>query len=442
MLPALWTARLRVALFALVAFMIPWPFLYAAWALVGVTVLTVFTAPWPTVMKRFTTRPVLWAPVAFFILYALSYFWSEHKDTAAWAIESKLAFILLPVVLGAGEPLDDAGLRAILRAFVTGVATVAVYCIAQAFGGWQRTGDTTMFFYHKLVTGFEDYATGLEANAVYMALYACFALLILVSGLVRSTAQRWSGWVAWLAAVPLATFFVLLSSRTLLVLFSVVLLPAFWWHRRRNKRGAGWLVMAITLIVGCAAALLYFDNPVRKRFADVARPDLREAFLPDYRKHDQKFDNLTTRLFIWRIGVETTRAEGLWWTGAGAGDVHYLTDARMDALGIRDIYNEKARSYFHGVNMHNMYLQVVLTIGLGGLLILLLMVLQPLFHRIGGTEGLFWRLVFFIFALFMLQEASLQTQAGIIPFALFISLFWNRYWGVKKLSVRGNVKPV
>lgn len=442
MLPALWTARLRVALFAAVAFLIPWPFLYSAWALVFVAILTVFTAHWPTLLKRFAACKALWVPVAFFALYALSYFWSEHKDTAAWAIESKLAFVLLPIVLGAGESVDDSGLRIILRASVAGVAAVGIYCVVQAFGGWQQTGDASYFFYHKLVTGFESHATGLEANAVYMALYACFALLILVSGLALGPARSWRLGLTWLVALPLAVFFVLLSSRTLLVLFAGVLLPAFWWHRRTSRRGAGWLLVAVILIAGSVAALLYFDNPVRKRFADVARPDLHEAFLPGYQNHDQKFDNLTTRLFIWRVGIETVRTEKLWLTGAGAGDVHYLTDARMDALGIRNIYNEKARSYFHGVNMHNMYLQALLAVGLAGLLLLMMMVTQPLLHSVGGTEGLFWRLLFLTFTLFMLQEAALQTQAGIIPFALALSLFWNRYQRVKK-SVEGvSVKPV
>lgn len=441
MLPALWTTRLRVAMFALVAFFIPWPFLFSAWALVGVAVMTVFTAHWPTVLKRFAARPVLWASVAFFALYALSYFWSEHKDTAGWAIESKLAFVLLPVALGAAPALNDRGLGSVLRAFVGGVTVTGIFCITQAFLGWQRTGDASLFFYHKLVTGFEQNATGLEANAAYMALYAYLALTVLVSGLVLGSARGWGLVFTWLLAMPLAVFFALLSSRTLLVLFVVLPLPAFFLWGRRRRRGA-WLVLASSFVVAFAMTIFYSDNPIRKRFADVSRPDLSEAFLADYRVHDQKFDNLTTRLFIWRVGVETIQEEGLWLLGSGAGDGHYLTDARMDALGIRDIYNEQNRSYFHGVNMHNMYLQVLLSVGLTGLILLLLMVCAPLLQSHQDNEGIFWQVVFITFALFMLQESALQTQAGIVPFALFVNLLWNRYADVKNGDGPADVKPV
>jgi hypothetical protein len=443
MLSARFATQARVVLLAAIAFFIPWPFLYSAWALVGFTIVTVFSAHWPTVWQNLRSRRSLWAPILFFLLYAASYFWSEHKDTAEWAISSKLAFLLLPVALGAGPPVSDTQLRWILRAAVAGVIVIGTYCIAHAYGGWRETGDATLFFYHKLVTGREGHKIGLEANAVYMALYAYIALTILVGGMV-SGARRWSVLLTWLTVLPVAVFFVLLSSRTLLLLFALLPVPAFLWHRLRNRRRSRlWLLGVAILVLATGTFIFSTDNPVRKRFADIARTgDIQEAFLPDYRTHDQKFNNLTTRLFLWRVGLETAEEHNLWWRGAGAGDVHYLTDARMDALGIRDIYNESSPSYFHGTNMHNMPLQVLLTLGILGVALLLWILAAPIIHRMTGSEGILWQTLAITFALFMAQEAAFQTQAGIVPFAFFTSLFWNRYWQVKKVPIRRTVKSV
>jgi O-antigen ligase len=241
-----------------------------------------------------------------------------------------------------------------------------------------------------------------------------------------------------------AVFFVLLSSRTLLLLFALLPVPAFLWYRLQKKRRSQvWLLAVALLIAGSATFIAFTDNPVRNRFIDIARTeDLQEAFLPDYRAHDQKFNNLTTRLFLWRVGIETAREHNLWWRGAGAGDVHYLTDARMDELGIRDIYNDASPSYFHGTNMHNMPLQVLLTVGLLGVFLLLWMLVAPIVRQMRGVEGIFWRTLAVTFALVMLQEAAFQTQAGIVPFAFFTNLFWNRYWQVKKATSGRPVKSV
>ena len=439
---ATFTARARTAMLCAIAALIPWPFMYSAWALAGLAVLTLFTADWPAIWRTFSSRKVLWAPVLFFLLYAASYSWSEHKDTASWAIGSKLAFLLLPIALAAAAPVESGGLRWILRAAVAGVWCAALYCLAQAYIGWKETGDESLFFYHRLVTGRDGHKLPLEANAVYMALYAYIALTVLMSGVARGE-KRWLTVVlSWIAALPIAVFFVLLSSRTLLVLFAVLPVMLFFWHRLR-QRGRGWRMgLLVVLVMCCAAGIFYTENPIRKRFADVSKPDISEAFLPNYSKNDEGFDNLTMRLFLWRVGLETVREHNLWWHGAGAGDVHYLTDARMHALGIRNIYSEKSPSSFHGVNMHNMLLQVLLAVGIGGVLLLGWMLLSPVFRTLPGSEGLLWLTLAITFALFMLQEAALQTQAGIVPFAFFSNLFWNRYWQVKLRKNEGTVKSV
>ena len=436
-------SELRAVLLAAIAFFIPWPFMFSAWALVGFAVVSIFSVHWPTVWLNLKRQRVLWAPVLFFGLYAASWFWSEHKDTAEWAISSKLAFLILPVALSAGPPVTDRQLRRILQAAVAGVMVIGVYCLAQAGLSWRATGDSSFFFYHKLVTGREDHKLRLEANAIYTALYAYIALTILVSGIAVGRSRR-QILVALLVALPVGVFFVLLSSRTLLLLFALLPVPAFLWHCLRNRRRSWIWPLAVALLVGGATVAIFFtDNPIRKRFADVSQSGaVGEAFLPAYHEHDQKFNNLTTRLFLWRIGLETASEHRLWLFGAGAGDVHYLTDARMHALGIRDIYNDSSPSHFHGANMHNMPLQVLLTVGIGGLLLLLWMLVAPIVYGLPGSEGILWRSLAITFAFFMLQEAALQTQAGIVPVAFFTGLFWNRYWQVKMARKGGHVKSV
>jgi O-antigen ligase len=308
----------------------------------------------------------------------------------------------------------------ILVAFAAGITFVGTCCMILAFLLFRETGDSEVLFYHKLVTG-------LDANAVYMAWYTLLSL----SALLLFRWQRYFRGrkviIKWLIIAIQLVFFILLSSRMLLVTFFIITIPTylgllFSKLRLSRIKIVGTVLISILLV----SAIAFTRNPVRQRFDDVLNNDIHQSFLYDYHYESQDFTNLTLRLFVWRMAIENMNEYHLWWQGAGNGDVHTLQNHRMARYGIKNMDDKTHTSPMYNVDLHNTYLQTLLAVGIPGLIALLLFILSPFFVlRKSGDKRLFF-IFFFASFLFMLQEAVFQTQAGIIFYAFFYTIFWNR----------------
>jgi len=361
-----------------------------------------------------------WFWIGFFLLYAISYFYSADKAQAQFEIVQRLSFILLPLLVGAGTDIDRRRWVYILLAFVAGITMAGLGCMIKAAILWKQTGDTTHMFYHELVSG-------LDVNAVYMAWYVVFSLSALLLFRWDDVFRGRRGILKWMVIMVQILFLILLSSRLLLVIFFVVTIPVYISALYRNlhlSKGRVGIIMAgfVLIILG----LVMTKNPVRQRFDDVLHNDFQHSFLKDYRNDAQNFNNLTLRVFVWRIGIENLNEHGLWWKGAGIGDVQALQNKKIEAYGINhmDEGNHPAPTMYN-MNLHNMYMQTVMALGIPGLIVFLLLIFSPLFVLTRMED----RRTFFIFHIaacaFMLQESIFQTQAGIIYYTFFSVIFWK-----------------
>lgn len=122
-----------------------------------------------------------------------------------------------------------------------------------------------------------------------------------------------------------------------------------------------------------------------------------------------------------------------WLTGVGNGDVHLVLNQKMRDYKIQHIDNPDVskRPGFYNANLHNMFLQVLVMLGIPGLITFILICIWPLFY-IRQTVPYQPFLLFHITSiLFMMQEAVLQTQAGIFFYIFISSIFLNMYYSQK-----------
>ena len=145
--------------------------------------------------------------------------------------------------------------------------------------------------------------------------------------------------------------------------------------------------------------------------------------------------NLTLRLFLWRLGMENVREHNLWWYGAGNGDVSLLQNAKLDQNGVGDIYNPAQRSNLYNVNLHNMYLEILIMLGIPGVLCLLIIVFSPFFYYKNKKYRPFFLLFCTIAAIFLFQEAAFQTEAGTVFYVLFMQIFISIYYSTTELEI-------
>jgi O-antigen ligase len=415
-----WGENLQFTACCLLAFSLPFRFKGTSICIWVVLLGWLLSGNYRETWERLKSGRGYWLWGGLFVLYALSYFYSEDKPQAQFEITQKLSFVLLPILVGAGLDITRRRFEQILLSFISGISVVALACIMRAGYMDLRMGSHAYWFYHQLVSG-------LDMNAVYMAWYVTFSISVLLLFRWEHFFQDRQRVLRWLAIALQAAFLVLLSSRMLLVIFFVVTLPLYFANLYQNVRLSrvrlGMLLVGILLFI---TAVAFTPNPVRQRFDDVMHNDFRQSFLKDYRNDPQHFNNLTLRVFVWRVGLENLQVHRLWWKGAGIGDVHALQNRRIAEYGIRNMSDaDHPPPTLYNMNLHNMYLQAILALGIPGLVVFLCLVLSPFFFLSQSGDKRSWLIFHFSACAFMLQESIFQTQAGIIHYAFFSVIFWQ-----------------
>lgn len=418
--------HIHYLLCCLLAFVIPFPFVFAPVVIILIAIAWLLSGNWRGFFPFLKRSPVLLAWLLFYALHIASYFYSHNKDVAAFELERKLSCAVLPVVLYAPFYENSRRFSYLLLSFMTGLSVIALWCLARAAFLYAQDGQTGHFFYHSL-------AQGTDANAVYTSWYVVCALALLFFLPWQKNGVRFPVFWRWCMGILLGIFLILLNSRLLLVLFVALLLPVYFQQLAlRRKLSKSVIVLLSVFVISAVSLVAFTKNPVSKRFHEVLNKKIDQAFYPDYRQRDQSFNNLTLRLFVWRVGVDNLSEHQLWLFGTGIGDWSEMQDRRMDALGIEHIYDTEHPSQYRGVNLHNMYIQSLVALGIPGLLLMLYLAFWPLGMRIRWPEKKVFLIIMAVSALFMLQEAALQTQAGVLFYVFISVLIYIRYRAVKK----------
>lgn len=407
------------------AFSIPLPYIFSSVCIITLAVTWLLSGSYKILFLEIKRRKAIWAWLAYYLLLAVSFYYSQDKESSIDDLRTKISLFALPLIIGCGRAVNKKNLEQIFVAFIVGLSLVGTGCIIRAFMIWNETHDTQSFFYHTLVKG-------LSANAVYMAWYVIFAICML---LFMSWQYYMTGKYTYLKialTVLLITFFLLLAARMLILLFFLFLIPFYLNKIFKHKKFSTLKTIVVCSTLLClVTAMIVIKNPIRDRYENILQNDFKNAWLDDYSNiAEGDFSNLTLRIFVWRIGLEDITEKNLWLTGAGNGDVRMMMNEKLKKHGFRNIHPDLAlRSPFYNINLHNMFLQSLLMIGLPGLILFTMIVFAPFrkIRKIQIHKGIF--IIFNITAiLFFLQEAALQTQAGIIYYSFFVSLFWNVYY--------------
>lgn len=409
----------------ILAFSIPTKFIISSISLGLLSVLWLVQANYKQVWANLKKRKALWPWFIFYLLLLISYTYSENKEQAAFDLKAKISYFIIPIIVGAGiDFLNRKFLERFFIWFISGVVVAALVSYGDAFTTWKTDG-TNHFFYHDLVTL-------LDPNAVYSAWYAIFAVSLLMFMPWKYHFVGKYNIVRLALITFLLIFFFMLSARMFMVLFLLFIIPYAIKKSFKGSRKRGILItsgISVLLVVG-GIALYSTDNPIKARFSTLLHRDTEIAWLDDYSNSKLGFDNASLRLFLWRLGIESINEKKAWLTGVGNGDVHITLRQKMIDYKVPYVDNPlpEYRPKFHSANLHNMFLQALVMVGIGGTIIMIIIAFTPLFYL---NKVLLYQpfLLFNITSIFfMMQEAVLQTQAGIIFYILISSIFWNLYY--------------
>lgn len=422
MLSTTWLRSLSYLFLYALAFLLPFSFYYSAICIVFLTVVWLLTADYKYLAQSLRSKKIVWAFILYFLLFLLSYFYSDNKQQSLFDTQTKVAFLLLPIVIGTGLKLTDKIIDRTFLSYIVGISISASISLLSALYEWISSHSADEFFYHKLVSDF-------DVNAVYMALYSFMAIAILLLHNWKYFFTTRKGIIIKnILIICLSVYFFLLSARMLILLYVTFLIPLHAYRKYRHNLKSTALIALFIIAAGSFIAFLSIDNPIKQRFQDIFSKNISIVTLDDYSQvEESEFSNFTLRLFFWRICIDNMRENNLWLTGAGNGDAQQLQNSKMIEYKVKNITEEgEKRSPFYGANVHNMFLQSLLMTGLFGFLLLAIITLSPFtYFNIFKASPVY--IAFHISSLFfMIQESMFQTQAGIVYYTLIYSIFTGR----------------
>lgn len=330
-------------------------------------------------------RWALWLMVAYFAYQLLSLLYTSNKEDGMEMIVRRLPLLVFTLCALAADSgfLTHNRMRTIMYVFT---ATIVVKFFVRAI--------ISLTLYKKICICccFDP------LHHTYMAMYLMFALGFIYSELFyhRKEMSRQALWALGIVAVIVVIYIFLVNSRTGIagLIALVFLVVAHWTLRLKQwKRGVALLLLAAAIGTG-----IHFILPECARRLTQTITEMRDG------------DTSDARYTIFDSSVKAIGENGA--LGVGIGD-------KDDVLG--EIYEESGKEYAIKAqyNSHNIYLDAMLTMGIPGIVLLLLL--------LGVTAAIAWKQsefvllsLLFSFAFCGLFEALLNRQMGI----MFLGLFW------------------
>lgn len=415
----------------LTAFSICLPFSFAPFAIAILCLAWLANLNIKTTITYMKQRKLLWLWFLFYAIHLYSSTYSVNTAQSHFDLETKLSFIILPIIIGPAL-LDKNKIKNILLSFIAGLAAMAVLFLSRATWNFAHTHDMGVFFYHTLVGGF-------DANAVYYSLYSFLAIAAMLFMPQDDTYTK-NKFLDYSIFFIVLIFFILLSSKSMLLLFCVLVLPMYL--KRSFHRARAISFVSITLFIVAFSVIAFTKNPIKKRYTEILVNTHKTEWLPEYSTGKQQhFNNLTLRLFLWKTALENVQEQNLWLTGCGNGGVQEIQKQKiLTKYGTKhELLNVTPPLWEY--NLHNMYIQTLLMLGLPGLFTFILIVISP-FLLLKNVQFKPIISCFTISTLFfMVQESALQTQAGIIFFTFFSVTFTSYLYSCKTNTPADEKRP-
>lgn len=361
--------------------------------------------------KRLKNSPIRIATLSFailYVLYVIGLIYSDNNDYAIFDLQVKLTLFVLPLFFSTVPENFFRGKRinAILITFVLGCLVSTGISLGDSVYRYSQSSSVLEFYYSN-VSYFH--------HAGYFAMYLNFAVVILISFLIRNNNKPIGKWTT-LALIVLVIYFsvyiILLSSKAGIISLMIVFFMSIGYivvNQKKILTGIWSFVIVILLFFIAFKIFPYALNRI------VTSTEVVENS-GEIEKDSE--EGTAARLLIWTTAFEII--ENNFFLGVGTGDVK---DVLLENYKKNNITN----AFKQELNAHNQYLQTFLSLGILGLMIIVFLLIIPAYYAL--KNGYFTYFLFLIvISINFLIESVLETQAGVVFYAFFNSfLFYITY---------------
>ncbi|MEJ8841058.1 O-antigen ligase family protein [Lacibacter sp. H375] len=354
-------------------------------------------------------QPYMLLFLLYYLLHLLSFFWSNDKSEATTQLSMRLPILIFPLTIGSlviNSVLKDRIIYAI--AIVTTAA--ALISLGLSFSQYRTTGNSGYLYNDSLTIHF-----------VLQSIYVAMLVNISIVGLIYLLSKRPSfikiPGLLYLAIFVLFGYHFLLASRSaMIILYGGIFLFAVYYIIKKRKYLEG-TTLILGMFIGSFILFKFFPKTVQ-RFKELTYTNYQYGSTAaeshyDMKLSEEQWNGANTRLALWSCGWEVAKKNLI--TGVGIGD-------RIQA--VNEVY--KARNFTMAIqtkkNVHNSYLDALLTFGVGGLfLFMLTFVVLPLID-VSKRKDMFDLFVVTAFIISMIFEVYLARSIGSMLAGFFFSL--------------------
>ena len=395
-------------------------------------------------IKKFIKNPYAILFSGLYIIYLISFFYSENRAYAYDDLLLKLPLLLMPLFLSTVDKLNPSQYNSVLRTFAMSTFFSAIITLLVGYFNYVQTGLTKYFFYHDLT---------IFMHSAYYALYALFAIAIFINLYHKTENNKYK--IAYSSmAFGLGIFLFLLSSRMQILIF-VILLTLYILVSAFQKRRIVTGMLVLFLSYACIF-LLVTQMPKTSVRLEQTKEHLKNINYPK--------TNGDARVQIWETAIRVIQKNYL--KGSGVGDVkdvlineykilsegegedlveqkieqikhnekwflHIRQKAIENNISVEDqlfedaIYvlkDKKSRyKYFikKGYNYHSQFFQTLAAVGVLGFLFLFFSLLIPAYNLALKNKKYLLLAFMFMFFVSFVTESMLERQAGVILYAFF-----------------------
>ncbi len=354
--------------------------------------------------------PLLYLAFAFGLLY------SENIGYGLQKMETRLSLLLLPLVLPTMTSLNFSYNRRVFsRWFVHAASLVALFCLIRALAFYiyevhvlqsaqilEVDMSSNYFFYSELSKGI--------MHPGYLAMYVNTAVIVALYD-VRQGMTKGAKMRRIALAIFLALFVVLLYSKAGIAALMLILLAFGVRYAILQKK---WLMIPVSFGgIMALLVLVYFFVPNSQYRLEGLMQSFQNTSL-----NPASTESTQTRIHAWKASKELISEAPFF--GHGTGDAMDVLYKKYEQRAYTGALNKE-------MNAHNEYYQTGIAIGFMGISLLLALFVGAIYtalRRRNFALGIWTLCTFFV----IYFEAYLNTQAGVIFFALFLpflSLFKN-----------------
>jgi O-antigen ligase len=359
-------------------------------------------------LQLLKSRPYMLLFLFYYLLHVISLLWSNDKTEAITQLSMRLPVLFFPLIIGTliiTTQLKERIIYAI--AMVTTLA--ALLSLSLSFKQYRLTGNSGYLYNDSLTIHF-------VLQSIYVAMLVNLSIVGLIYLLTKRPSFIKVPGLLYLAIFILFGYHFLLASRSaMIILYGGLFLYAVYYIIKKRKYLEG-STLILGMFIGSFILFKFFPKTVQ-RFKEltytsyVYNSKAAESHY-DMQLNSEQWNGANTRLALWSCGWEVAKNNMA--TGVGIGD-------RIRA--VNKVYKE--RNFTMAIqtqkNVHNSYLDALLTFGIGGLIFFVLtFVIAPLVD-VAKRQNMFDLFVVTAFIVSMIFEVYLARSIGSMLAGFFFS---------------------